>query len=323
MTSTGYDISWPQCQFDVPAPPYGFGVVGVTGGRLFSSNPCLHDQWMWARSHGSFGGVYINSNAYTADQLKAFFIGGGRKCGLDQWCALYQWGRQGAAQAIKEARDIAVPMWWIDVETGNEWLPDPIANATVIRGMIDELQQSGRKVGIYSTSLQWGNIAGAYSPNLPTWIPGAPPDAVLTYCDAHSFGGGTAWMVQSGLAGYDWDVLCPAGNAHYRESFADPLPVPVPVYVDTPVPHASRVDAAGLPYATEATLTSPIVPVPGRVAAPATHLALAAPVRTPTPHHPWPAVALAVALLAVVGVAGSRRRLSPLGSEALVPTTAD
>ena len=39
-SSTGYDISYPQCNVSFPASP-GFGIVGVNGGKPYSANPCL------------------------------------------------------------------------------------------------------------------------------------------------------------------------------------------------------------------------------------------------------------------------------------------
>src|SRR5918996_761646 len=36
----GYDISYPQCGGPFPET-YGFAIVGVNGGRVFSPNPCL------------------------------------------------------------------------------------------------------------------------------------------------------------------------------------------------------------------------------------------------------------------------------------------
>src|SRR6185295_18639642 len=61
--SIGFDISWPQCGKPVPAQPYGFGIVGVTGGRAFTTNPCLGDQVAWASAGGAGAGVYINLNS--------------------------------------------------------------------------------------------------------------------------------------------------------------------------------------------------------------------------------------------------------------------
>jgi hypothetical protein len=119
-------------------------------------------------------------------------------------------------------------MWWIDVETSNVWLPDPAANAVIIRAMVDELQKAGKRVGIYSTPSQWARIAGGYAPDLPLWVPGAPAADPGTYCEGQSFGGGVVWMAQSGRGGFDSDQLCGAGLRAYARAFAAPAPLAVP-----------------------------------------------------------------------------------------------
>ncbi|GAC1587374.1 MAG: hypothetical protein NVS3B21_02200 [Acidimicrobiales bacterium] len=243
--STGFDISWPQCGGIRPAPPYGFGIVGVTNGHLFSVNPCLDEQWGWAIGYGSFAAVYVNSNAPTADELARFRTREAAFCGPNIGCALDQWGRLGARQAIVAAGRQPSPMWWLDVETGNEWLPDPAANAVILRAMIAELQTARKRVGVYSTARQWGIIAGSFAPGLPTWIPGAPPENPASYCTSHSFGGGSAWLVQSGDADFDTDVLCSAGTVHYREAFAAPAPMAVPEYDPARPPLANQVRRPG------------------------------------------------------------------------------
>src|SRR6202451_2312063 len=46
-TATGFDISFPQCTETLPPSP-GFGIVGVNGGKTFTSNPCLARELTWA-----------------------------------------------------------------------------------------------------------------------------------------------------------------------------------------------------------------------------------------------------------------------------------
>ena len=242
-SSFGFDLSWPQCGGLLPAPPYGFGVVGVTGGHLFSTNPCLREQWRWATDHGSFAGLYLNSNAFTTDELVAFLAGPALSCKGFVPCAYYQWGRQGAADALKAAKDLAAPMWWLDVETGNTWATDPNANAVIVRGMVDELRAQGKRVGIYSTALQWNEITGGFDPGLPTWVAGADPGGPSAWCSGHSFGGGPTWLVQLLGGDFDVDLLCPAGASSYRATFAFPRKLAVPKYAD-PAPHPKPASAA-------------------------------------------------------------------------------
>ncbi|GAC1517915.1 MAG: hypothetical protein NVS1B12_07290 [Acidimicrobiales bacterium] len=229
-TPTGFDISWPQCGGIRPAPPYGFGVVGVTNGHMFSVNPCLAEQWSWATASGSFASVYVNSNGPTAAEWAGFAARDARGCGANAGCLLDLWGRQGARQALADAHRLPTPFWWLDVETGNEWLPDPAANAVILRGMIDELEKAGKRVGVYSTARQWAIIAGGFAPGLPTWVAGAPTDNPASFCNGHSFGGGPTWMTQGLDPSFDADVLCPAGMQSYRVAFAAPAPAIVPEY---------------------------------------------------------------------------------------------
>jgi hypothetical protein len=305
FSTAGFDISWPQCGRVRPAPPYGFGVVGITGGHLFSANPCLSEQWDWARTYGSFAAVYVNTNAPDAAGWLAYALGPARRCGGNAGCVLDLWGRRGADEAMRAAHGISAPLWWLDVETGNQWLPDTAANAVVLRAVIDELQRAGHRVGIYSTAYQWAAIAGSFAPGLPTWAAGAPPEAPDGFCAAHSFAGGPTWMSQSGDANFDTDHLCAAGLAAYREAFAPPLPLPVPRYV------------AVTPQPKRAPPTFPPPPAPARAApaivtrAPAT---IAAPPMRLAHHSSAPAplwLVVLAALAALVAQLVRRRRPSP------------
>ena len=276
--TSGFDISWPQCGGIRPAPPYGFGVVGVTNGHLFSTNPCFGEQWGWARTYGSFAALYVNTNAPDAVEYLGFTtMGPAGRCGANAGCILDMWGRRGIQQALHDAKGIVAPMWWLDVETGNQWTPDTAANAVILRAMIDELQKAGLQVGIYSTAYQWNKIAGAYAPGLPTWVPGAPPENPASYCADHSFAGGLTWMVQSGDSNFDTDRLCAAGLAAYTVAFARPAPLEVPSYAD-PVPAPPAVFSGPRP-------ARPATSVPGRKVA-GSRLIAAPPSPVPsTPHH--------------------------------------
>src|SRR3954470_7944602 len=55
----GNDISWPQCGGAFPAKA-GFGIVGVTGGRPFTQNPCLAAEWQGALAAKGAPAYYMN-----------------------------------------------------------------------------------------------------------------------------------------------------------------------------------------------------------------------------------------------------------------------
>src|SRR5262245_46140254 len=55
----GYDVSFPQCGDALPVR-FDFGIVGITGGRSFTQNPCLAEQFAWAESAALPAGLYVN-----------------------------------------------------------------------------------------------------------------------------------------------------------------------------------------------------------------------------------------------------------------------
>src|SRR5436853_7200886 len=60
--ATGNDISYPQCSTS-DYPQNAFGVVGVTGGRAFTANPCLSKEFAWAGTLSHPSSLYMNLNA--------------------------------------------------------------------------------------------------------------------------------------------------------------------------------------------------------------------------------------------------------------------
>ncbi|HZQ27793.1 MAG TPA: hypothetical protein VFA94_08845 [Acidimicrobiales bacterium] len=237
----GWDISWPQCRSRLPQGGYAFAVVGVTGGRQFTANPCLAEQWRWTLRGGSVGAVYMNVNWPSRDEEPSLPQRMADACPItDVECQAYQWGRRGAIDALAVATRAGAnaPMWWIDVETTNRWSPDQGLNSLVVYGAIDGLRAAGRQVGAYSTQYQWNVIVGDFAPAVPTWVAGpsgaadAPP-----YCNPdHSFGGGKPWLVQY-PNGLDGNLLCPEGARQLMTSFQLPPPPAVPVFpIPPPVP---------------------------------------------------------------------------------------
>ncbi len=209
---TGFDISWPQCGTWYPFDPIGFGIVGVTGGRAFTENPCLASQWEWATRGDYPAEVYINVDYWRHTSYHQFFGPAGLCSPWDVMCRAYNYGWNTARHAVDYGRSQGVDAsrWWLDVETMNYWSPDKQANARVIAGAIDYLQEEGLEVGVYSTPYQWGVIAGDFAPGLPVWTAGA-----LNLYDAasrcgnprYAFGGGHIELVQW-VEVYDRNYAC-------------------------------------------------------------------------------------------------------------------
>jgi hypothetical protein len=194
----GADISWPQCGGANPSGGYGFGIIGVTGGRPFTGNDCFASQFAWAQSTGS-PQMYINV-AYGQRAAAPLLC-----TADDAACQAYnygyesaRWGYQYAAKQSNNASD-ALGVWWLDVETGNNWSDDTDLNSYVIQGALDYLQLiKGKTVGVYSTSYQWGLIAGSFAPpSTPNWVAGATSLGDRLKCSAPLWPGGQVWAAQA------------------------------------------------------------------------------------------------------------------------------
>jgi major membrane immunogen (membrane-anchored lipoprotein) len=236
-TSIGYDISFPQCSEAVPPSP-GFGIVGVNAGHPFSVNPCLARELAWAQ-----GAVNPNPGFYAnADNPGPSFATNWptsqqtpKVCsGADSVACSYDYGWNAArlafANAVGAERSngssspsaaaVAAP-WWLDVETGNKWQTIELGRSAAtgrydemaIEGMIASFTAIGvTKLGIYSTSQQWGVITVSTPsslPPVPVWIPGfGSVPAAQVGCGSASFTGGRVALIQFGLNGYDGDYVC-------------------------------------------------------------------------------------------------------------------
>jgi hypothetical protein len=211
----GHDISWPQCDGPYPVAGYGHAVIGVTGGRPFTQNRCLESQWRWATVPGSGAAVYVNVASPRWGEPAAMQGPAGACAGHDLPCQAYNHSANNMEYALTYARQSGVdsPMWWIDVEVLNRWSADRSLNALTVKAAMETLQKHGRRVGVYSTYLQWRRITGDASFGLPIWIAGAPTDAdAPSYChrtDKH-FNGGEPWLVQSIPIQYDVNWACDA-----------------------------------------------------------------------------------------------------------------
>ncbi|MDA8292717.1 MAG: hypothetical protein M0Z33_13740 [Actinomycetota bacterium] len=250
----GYDISNFQCargskstiQPNVPAVS-PVAVIQVAGWLDSSRNSCLGSEAAWAeQSSGPAGSHYslylfMNSPGTNAAASTQSAIGPAGVCatlapGSQRPCRAYNYGYNGAKSALAYASSTGVSssVWWLDVENdhlspnayssfpASYWSDSTLLNDETIQGADDALRTAGIVVGIYSTSVQFPKIAGAFvpsGPRIPLWVAGAPwtsppytqkglesPRVLAAWCagtavyvDTHStdvFAGGVPWLLQ-------------------------------------------------------------------------------------------------------------------------------
>ncbi|MEZ4552829.1 MAG: hypothetical protein R3B59_02890 [Dehalococcoidia bacterium] len=252
----GYDISFPQCGGALPAQPYAFGIVGATGGRAFTHNPCLRAQYNWAAASGRPPSVYINTKFPSGTTIGQRDTGPAGTCAAtDTRCQAYNYGYKTAQDAVAYAKTqgvLDVATWWLDVETENTWSDDKAMNAVVLEAAIDYLKTMSASIGIYSTTYQWSTIAGTYSPGLPVWVAGAT-DVTHAHqlCATGSFGGGEVQLVQYPAPPFSKNLVCGAAPS--------PTATPTPASTAT-----ATTTAAATPGATAtATETSTVQALTG------------------------------------------------------------
>jgi len=219
--ATGYDISWPQCGGSYPPAGYPLDLVGVTngyigvddpGGGPYGPNPCFVPEAQWAA--GQLQVYQVADPIAGTDGDLATATAGPQDCPVvaDTTQCAYNWGYNNTIQAISYVHSQGYhPLeWWLDVETDEGWSSSLASvNAQVIQGMIDAARASGLVPGIYSTSYQWGVIAGNYPfPGVPTWIAGAGnisggSYSAQAFCSQSwfNFASGSPTLVQYGYAG--------------------------------------------------------------------------------------------------------------------------
>lgn len=229
---TGNDISWPQCGQRLPSGQ-AFGIVGVNGGIANEPNSCFAEELQWAQ--GSTGGtgqdsvaLYVNTGN-PGDVLAEYSVtdwpssGYSDKYGTcsgtytnDAACA-YQYGKERAMADVQfiGSNDPASFKWWLDVETGNSWSTNTANNVADLEGMVDYFESIGvRGVGLYSTSYQWGLIAGTVDSSsslygLDSWLPGASNLAgAQAKCSENGLTGGQVTLAQYVAKRVDYDFSC-------------------------------------------------------------------------------------------------------------------
>lgn len=225
--SSGYDVSYPNGT-SYQTSRYAFGVIGVTGGRAFTTNSFLAAQYEKARQASMAAtsaplSLYMNLN-YAAGSTAWEGRAGpyGLECIHGQVCFAQNYGWNAAANAVAYASSAGItsPMWWLDIETLNSWDDKTAMNRAVIDGAIAYLagqsvrgQSSGLSatVGIYSSASMWDTITGNWATlGAPAWVAGVSAAHPLRSCGRTSFTGGRIWLLQyTGGNGIDSDYACP------------------------------------------------------------------------------------------------------------------
>ena len=213
-TSSGYDISFPQCGFAYPTlNAYTFGIVGITSGHAFRNNSCFASEYAWATHTASPESVYLNLNEDIGVTALYGDTGPYGTCGPDDPCHALNYGYNAASSACtyaaQQANTFVARMWWLDIETLNSWSETDLSrNENVIKGALQFLLvERGFGVGIYSTTAMWQEITGGWQIGLPAWVGGGDKGEAKTLCDA-AFTGGAVYLVQYDDDGYDGNYTC-------------------------------------------------------------------------------------------------------------------
>lgn len=199
----GVDISWPQCAGN-EAPPSSdytgdnFGIVDVTDGLGYSTNPCLAGEAADFTSNEL--SLYVNTG---------WDINSAHNTGTspdtceanDVDCEAFDYGYNAGLYAYGAALSLGItsPTWWLDVETDSTWSNNTIQNQNSLQGEHDALLAEGATtVGVYSTTAQWQGLTSSWQNDWPSW--GATtwttaPEAA-TYCTGHEFTGGPSYLMQ-------------------------------------------------------------------------------------------------------------------------------
>ena len=202
----GYDVSHPQCGKSLPTDHY-FGIVGVNGGTATTSNPCLAQQLVWAKSAKTGSNqpkiqLYVNTanpaqdSSYTWASWPTSSTTGnpyGDCTGTrtnDLACSWqYGWNRSAETESyfLAQAQIAGISTntgdytWWLDVETMNSWqfgsVDAQARNTAAIEGFGAYYESRDADVGLYSTAVQWAEITGnnisteSNLNGLPNWRP--------------------------------------------------------------------------------------------------------------------------------------------------------
>ncbi len=207
--TTGFDVSWPNCNATTPSKP-NYGIVGVSDGTGYSQNPCLAKEAKWF----PLINLYVNTGWY--DQSVHLNPNSPKVCAVgDNNCLAYNYGYNAGLYALNDAtsQNVHATTWWLDVETANTWNADVVQNQNSLQGEHDALLANGvTTVGVYSTTAQWKSVTGGWINHWPSWgaTTWTTAKGALTYCIGHQFTGGPSYFMQfkPKKPGFDQDVAC-------------------------------------------------------------------------------------------------------------------
>ena len=207
-TTTGYDVSYPQCGGSV-APGGSFGIVGVNGGKPFTYNSCLATEYRSAPKspapslyiNTAYSGAYRKSISSTCSGLSTAVAGTDAQ--QHAWAIGCSEAEASLGYASRQSAS-NVAMWWLDVETANSWSSSDLTlNQYTIQGATSRLAQTGLPVGVYSTQSMWTAITGgSFTPT------GLAADWVASGSCSTPFTNSPVWLVQSVVGGVDRDYAC-------------------------------------------------------------------------------------------------------------------
>jgi hypothetical protein len=208
--ATGNDISFPQCGTS-SYPSNTFGIVGVGGGRAFTHNPCLAQEFTWAQGLSTRASLYMNLNAPADSTASNGMTGAYGHCSQkNKRCQAKNYGYNAAQDAFNYAtsQNVSSSLWWLDIETANFWASETSLNQATIKGAVRFLSSQGISVGVYSTQSMWSSITGGYTNGLPAWV-AIDTTNPSDYCSStYAFTGGAVYLVQYSYNDFDTDYAC-------------------------------------------------------------------------------------------------------------------
>ncbi len=234
-TGLGYDMSYGQCSVKgVPTDnnhPVTFAIIGVGGGRPFTSNQCAANQWEYAGTQGQSRSLYFNTGyalAYAKSETpgcatastSVSFTGTSHEVSAQRTAWAIGCSEADYAMAIEPGTPVA---WWADIETANSWSNNLSLNQATIQGMFAELSTklntTGVQVGVYSSPAMWQQIVGTGYVNsqiTADWQAGATCPTLSPPTGFSLVGTNTPaplWVAQSGswsafYTTFDKDTAC-------------------------------------------------------------------------------------------------------------------